>query len=333
MVYECSGIRIASEFALTAPESVDQDPASVEITFVRGEPRTVLFGRPSVDVVAELIVDDYPWYTFCRVGEAYVGRMTGIADFVIAPDLRTVVCHPVVDGRSHVIPIVILGTVTAFLLAMRGWPVLHGSAVEIDGRALAFVGVSGQGKSTMAAIFCSAGAAMVTDDVLPLEFGVDGHGITTVHCLRGSGEIRLREKSASLASRFGAEASVRLTPDERHGVTPSVTTQTSLPLSAIILPRPDREISSVRARRLGPGEASLWLGRCQRIEGWREPQHLRQQFEDTGRIVGSVPVFEVFVPWGPPFGDELAGQVVTSCGLGDVLSTADWARAEPSSLG
>jgi hypothetical protein len=37
----------------------------------------------------------------------YVGRLPGIADFVIAADLKRVVCHPVTDGRTHVLPIVI----------------------------------------------------------------------------------------------------------------------------------------------------------------------------------------------------------------------------------
>ena len=315
-VYECSGIRIASEYALAAPRSVDQDLASVDVTFVSGEPRVIPFNRPSADVVAELIVDDFPWYTFCRVGDGYVGRMTGIADFVIDPDLRTVVCHPVVDGRSHVIPIVIPGTVTAFLLSIRGWAVLHGSAVEFDGRALAFVGVSGQGKSTMAALFCSAGAALVTDDVLPLEFALGPGGEETVRCLRAGREIRLREKAASLADRFGDEASVRVTADDRRGISPMVTSHAKVLLSAIVLPRPDREISAVSARRLGAGEASLSLSRCQRIEGWREPAHLRQQFTDVARILSSVPVFEVAVPWGPPFDDGLAEQVAKVCDFG-----------------
>ena len=307
---------MASAYALSAPKSVDQDLTSVDATFIRGEPRRIPFVRPSTEVVAELIVDEFPWYTFCRVGDGYVGRMTGIADFVIDPDLRTVVVHPAVDGRSHVIPIVIPGTVTAFLLSIRGWSVLHGSAVEIDGRALAFVGVSGQGKSTMAALFCAAGAALVTDDVLPLRFETGPDGEETVACLRAGREIRLREKAASLAGRFGDGASVRVTADDRHGVTPLVTDRPRLPLSAIVLPRPDREIPAVRARQLRAGEASLELGRCQRIEGWREPDHLRRQFVDVGRIVSSVPVFEVVVPWGPPFDDGLAEQVAKACGFG-----------------
>jgi len=99
-----------------------------------------------------------------------------------------------------------------------------------------------------------------------------------------------------------------------------------LPLSAIVLPRPDRDHPEVRARRLGAGEASLALGRCQRIEGWQGPDHLRRQFIDVGRIVSAVPVFEVSVPWGPPFADDLASRVLEACELNGSLDRFDGVR-------
>ena len=42
----------------------------------------------------------------------------------------------------------------------------HAGAVEIDGRAVGFLGNNGAGKSTLASIFVGDGAALVTDDVL-----------------------------------------------------------------------------------------------------------------------------------------------------------------------
>ena len=313
--YECSGLRIASEIPLSAPLVPCADEHTADVTLVLGEATDPPFQRPSEDVVAELAVDGFLFYTFCRVDGGYVGRMPGIADFVIDEDLRRVVCHPATVGRSQVIPIVVPGTVTAFLLSVGGGFVLHGSAVERAGRALAFVGVSGQGKSTMAAMFCASGASLVTDDVLPVEF--DGGNATDdpVRCIRSGREIRLREKAASLANRFGTDAMVRVTEDERHAVAPVTTTLDRLPLAAIVLPRPDREHQYVRARTLRPGEACLRLGRCERIEGWRDRDHLRRQFVDVGRVAASVPVFEVSVPWGPPFADDLPERLLEACGL------------------
>jgi hypothetical protein len=52
-------------------------------------------------------------------------------------------------------------------LVQQGAVVLHASAVAVDGRAVAFAGPSGRGKSTTAAALVSAGHALLTDDVLP----------------------------------------------------------------------------------------------------------------------------------------------------------------------
>jgi hypothetical protein len=321
-LYECSGLTVASDIPLAAPKSAIVDPAEADVTVVLGNEVDPPFERPSTDLVAELVVGDYLCYSICRVGDGYVARLPWIADFHIDADLRRVVCHPVASKQSEVIPIIIPGTITAFLLSMGGHCVLHGSAVDLGGRALAFVGVSGQGKSTMAAVFCADGASLVTDDVLPLEFGEEGTDSGPVFCLRSGHEIRLREKAASLARHFGDDA-VRITTDERHAVAPPPSPFERVPLSAIVLPRPDREHPEVRARRLGAGEASLALGRCQRIEGWQGPDHLRQQFIDVGRIVSVVPVFEVAVPWGPPFADDLADRVLEACQLDRSLDQVD----------
>ena len=311
-VYECSGLLVASEVPLSAPRS-DADPSSADVEIVLGEECDPPFARPSEDLVAEFVRDGYPWYTFCQMADGYVGRMTGIADFEISADLDRVVVHPVTGGKVEVIPIALPGTVVAFLLSMGGQTVLHGSAVDVDGEALAFVGVSGQGKSTMAALFCAAGAPLVTDDVLPLEFDATGAGPDSVHCRRAGHEIRLREKAFSLVERFDGTAGVRATEDDRRAVAPSTSVLARLPLHAIVLPRPDREHDAVSARPLRAAEAALALGQCQRIEGWRRPAELRRQFEDMVRVAESVPVLEVAVPWGPPFAADLPEQVLAAC--------------------
>jgi hypothetical protein len=50
----------------------------------------------------------------------------------------------------------------------------HASAVMIDGRAVAFVGRTGRGKSTLTASFAAAGHPVVTDDCLLLHAGPNG---------------------------------------------------------------------------------------------------------------------------------------------------------------
>ena len=59
----------------------------------------------------------------------------------------------------------LLGSAMGMLLHQRGLLPLHANAVEIDGRAFAFLGHSGAGKSTLAAWFYDRGHAVISDDV------------------------------------------------------------------------------------------------------------------------------------------------------------------------
>ena len=52
---------------------------------------------------------------------------------------------------------------------LRGLEVFHASAVVCDGRAVAFLGGSGAGKTTLALELCRLGASFLADDVLALE--------------------------------------------------------------------------------------------------------------------------------------------------------------------
>jgi hypothetical protein len=62
----------------------------------------------------------------------------------------------------------LLGPVLGLLLRLRGVPCLHASAVAFGGRAVAFVGAEGTGKSTTAAALASRGHAVISDDIVAL---------------------------------------------------------------------------------------------------------------------------------------------------------------------
>lgn len=67
----------------------------------------------------------------------------------------------------------LLGVALAVAQHQRGRLVLHGSVVAVAGRAVAFLGGSGWGKSTLAASLHAAGYPLIADDLVSLEF-VDG---------------------------------------------------------------------------------------------------------------------------------------------------------------
>ena len=71
--------------------------------------------------------------------------------------------------------------VEVFTLHDRTGLVLHASAVESDGQAVLFLGRSGAGKSTAAALAAQAGASLLADDVIFVELAEDGQAYA--HCL------------------------------------------------------------------------------------------------------------------------------------------------------
>jgi hypothetical protein len=58
-----------------------------------------------------------------------------------------------------------------FAAVLQGLEVLHASAVAVDDGAIAFAGLSGSGKTSLALDLCRHGAEFLADDVLALELG------------------------------------------------------------------------------------------------------------------------------------------------------------------
>ncbi|WP_424003319.1 hypothetical protein ACOZ4I_04135 [Haloarcula salina] len=79
------------------------------------------------------------------------------------------------SGAPHeVLRHVIVGPALNHLLHQRGYFVLHASTVAIDGAAVAFVGESGQGKTTTALACLTDGHRVLSDDVAAITLGDDG---------------------------------------------------------------------------------------------------------------------------------------------------------------
>ena len=68
----------------------------------------------------------------------------------------------------------LIGTCFTVLLQQRGYLVMHGSAINVHGRAVLFCGASGAGKSTLAAMLCRRGYPLLNDDVCSIRETGDG---------------------------------------------------------------------------------------------------------------------------------------------------------------
>ena len=188
--------------------------------------------RPPGELVASYELRDSTWYTATATSTGYRLQFTNCGEFVISADLARVVVRKDPSGsRPNLLPILLAGTVSSFLLALGGATVLHASAVAIDGAALAFVGQSGRGKTTVAALMCVDGAALVADDLVTVDIG------PPVTCTGGAVELRLRAAAASIAD-ARPDATTRVTADERSALSLTAAPLGPLPLAAIVVPAP-----------------------------------------------------------------------------------------------
>jgi len=84
-------------------------------------------------------------------------------------DGRDIVVDVYEEADARAVRSVIENLAMGALLHQRGQLVLHGSAVCIEGCAIALIGDKGWGKSTMAAALYRRGHTVLTDDVLALQ--------------------------------------------------------------------------------------------------------------------------------------------------------------------
>ena len=125
-------------------------------------------------------------------------------------------------------------------------------------------------------------------------------------------EIRLREHCADLTANFPG-ALTRRTPDRRLAVSVKGAESERTALTALVVPQPSRECRRIQIVRLSRVEALYALARYARVTGWCAPEYISQQFTRFGVIALQVPVYQVEIPWGPPFlpalGRELLEQL------------------------
>ncbi|MBB4906284.1 hypothetical protein [Actinophytocola algeriensis] len=294
MNYHAYGLHIASDIPLPLP------PGGGVPTLVlrRGEDREVPHERPQGERLAEVSRPDRTiFYTLAR-GPRTILRYPGLCDFEGDPKLEHVTVHLHPGADEGLLPVLISGAVLAVHLMLHHALVLHASAVDIGGSAVAFVGSSGMGKSTLAAALCGLGCSLVSDDLLRVDGGMVHPGAT---------ENRLRENARELASGDTYE-----TADGRLALRPTALVDAPLPLAACVVPRPSRDVTEVALRRLGTAEALLRLSRYPRVLGWSDAASMATTFQGLGDLVERVPVFEAAIPWGPPFADGVLADLLAA---------------------
>ena len=195
-------------------------------------------------------------------------RVDGVATVHVAPDDRVIEVQPDPDGHLDVVAELVVNAVIPTLLGLIGNVVIHATAVNLAGRAVAFAGASMAGKSSMTAALASLGNPVLADDCLRVE---QREGTAVV--IPTANAARLRADTAARLSGL-----LSLTNDPRRDVDPPQ----PVPLQRVCLlqrGKPELAIEPV-----GPATAAaalvphLYFGRCSARPSW----------ELVGRLVNAI---------------------------------------------
>jgi hypothetical protein len=172
--YMCYGLCLQSEIPLPELAPVEQPP---DVTIRLGHLAQVPHNNGPSGRCGDQ--EEY-----CLVAE--------VGDFLVQYG-RHIIVEPLPDVDEALLRHYLLNRIMAILLRQRGILVLHASAVAVQNRAIAFVGASGRGKSTIAAAFVAQGYAALTDDYTAIAMQDGGCAV-----LPGVPLLRLSHASATV---------------------------------------------------------------------------------------------------------------------------------------
>lgn len=219
-------------------------------------------------------------------GRNFLGETVGVGMFLVR-DGNEVIVDPAPGVDESLLRAILLGPIMAVLLRQRGLAVLHASAIVIDGQAVAFLGQSGRGKSTLAEVFYKRGYGVVTDDVMAVS--VDGK---CPQVIPGYPSIKLFPDAAAY---LGCEASV----------THKVHAQTEKRAYSVMSTFPTVPLTLRRMYALAGGECNeieplrpqeVFLELVQNARAvtlLKDPDSLNANLRQCARLATEVPVFRL----------------------------------------
>ena len=116
---------------------------------------------------------------FHRDGDSgFLLRFPDHADFQLDAETQAIACHPAPGASADHIAHLYANSVLPLIGNHRGELNLHGSAVLCHGKAVAFLGRSGRGKTTLAGAFARAGQPFLAEDMVALRREGSGYVVT-----------------------------------------------------------------------------------------------------------------------------------------------------------
>ena len=235
-----------------------------------------------------------------------------IARFAVSRGARIFV-EPHPGAPLANIRLFLLGSAMGMLIHQRGLLPLHGNAIEIDGKAVAFVGPSGAGKSTLAAWFHDRGCRILSDDVCVVRF--DAAGNPLLHA--GIPRLRLWREAIEASGRNVATFARSYAGDETYDkydvpIDASHTISGSLPLAAVYSLNRGSDFKVEHLGAVGGAEAifaNTYRGEYLDLVGTS-----LSHWEACIRLIKRVPVFALSRPWSlESMGEHVTAMIQHAC--------------------
>jgi len=213
-------------------------------------------------------------------------------EFMVLADGKQVLWRKLQEVPQEVFLTYFLGQVLSYCLLARGIEPLHATAIVLGEQAIAFVGDSGHGKSTLAATFLQRGYPLLTDDVLALEFRDERvwarPGIARVKLNPDSADVLLSGRRSIQMNRFTSKMIFPLNGPQHHS---RVT-----PLQALYVLPPRASRSRISIRRLAGQAAFFPIIQNTFNDTVLHAFRLKQQFIFADKLTRMVPISRLSYP-------------------------------------
>lgn len=159
--HQVYGISLRSRVLLSLPEQSGAGLAQIEI-----DSESAAF---FLDAIGDSPLQTGPFapcrYAFLQDSSSYV-LWPDMGEFLVSADGLRITSRRFEEATPESFEVYLLGQALSFALVRSGFEPLHATSIVVDGRAIAFLGDSGFGKSSLAACFIEAGHRLLTDDLL-----------------------------------------------------------------------------------------------------------------------------------------------------------------------
>lgn len=290
--YLLYGIRLRSRIKLTLEEVSGHEIADIELA-----PAETGWMETKISAV-ELKSSEWVNVHQLSGGWSYV-YYDGMFDFLISPLGDRILFRLLADVPLECFQAYALGRIFSFALVKSGYEPLHAATVVIGQRAVAFLGASSFGKSSLAACFIASGCSLLTDDVLRLQEQPDGSYIA----YPGPPHLKL---SPRLARFYIGDMTVRPpinlkhpNPKRVYPLTPAQSYSIPVPLAAIYAVTSPRTVYRKQRIAIHPLPAVDALVKVLSFTHNHEltgRERLARQFEAARRLIDKIPVRSLSYP-------------------------------------